>query len=296
MKLTQVKGNTYYINPNFIDLGFYRINEKKTILIDSGFHKTAKNEIIPFMRSRNMIVSGVLCTHGHIDHAGGNNILKKEFGAQIATPYTENILCENSYNMYVLSDHLRFRVYGETIPYYEYKTDVIIYPDYEDIYFLGVDFKILKINGHSPYQIGYITPDNVAYLGDSLLSEEMVEKTKLPYIFDIGEDMRSKNYLKNLECDKYILSHSGVYDDISLLINKNIEHIQSRIEILLDLLKEPSTFDEYTAKIIERLDIYDDLRKIVYIQRTVRSYLSYFQDMNLVDTYIKNHQILFFKK
>ncbi|HBH13007.1 MAG: Hydrolase [Clostridiales bacterium 38_11] len=296
MELKKVKGNTYLISPDFIDLGLYRLNKEQCLLIDSGFHKTAKNEIIPFMEKNNMMVRGILCTHGHIDHAGGNNLLKMTYGAQIAAPYVENMLGENSYNMYVLSDNLRFRIFGETIPSFSYKTDIVINPDYTDFYFLGVDFQIIKIYGHSPYQIGYITPDNVAYLGDALLSESMIRITKLPYIFDVGNDLASKKNLKTLNCDKYILSHKGVYDDIEYLVDQNIDHINSRIEILLDILKEPMYFEDYTADIVNKLEIKADLRKIVYLQRTVRGYLSYFQENNLVDAYLDNNKILFVKK
>ena len=296
MELKKVKGNTYFISPDFIDLGLYRLNAEQCLLIDSGIHKTAKNELIPFMEKNNMIVKGILCTHGHIDHAGGNNILKMTYGAQIAAPYVENMLGENSYNMYVLSDNLRFRVFGDTIPDFGYKTDIVINPDYDDFYFLGVDFKIIKIYGHSPYQVGYITPDNVAYLGDVLLSERMIGITKLPYIFDVGNDLASKQNLKNLKCDKYILSHEGIYDTIDRLIDMNISHINSRIEILLDTLKQPRCFEDYTADIVNKLEINADLRKIVYLQRTVRSYLSYFQENNLVDAYLENNKILFVKK
>jgi glyoxylase-like metal-dependent hydrolase (beta-lactamase superfamily II) len=296
MELKKVKGNTYYITPDFIDLGLYRLNKEECLLIDSGFHKTAKNEIIPFMESNNMTVKGILCTHGHIDHAGGNNILKMTYGAQIAAPYVENMLGENSYNMYVLSDNLRFRVFGDTIPDFSYKTDIVINPDYNDFYFLGVDFQVIKTYGHSPYQVGYITPDNVAYLGDVLLSERMIQITKLPYIFDVGNDLTSKKNLKNLECDKYILSHEGIYDTIDHLIDQNISHINSRIEILLNILKQPKCFEDYTADIVNKLDINADLRKIVYLQRTVRGYLSYFQENNLVDAYLDHNKILFVKK
>lgn len=296
MNLIKVKGSTYYISPYFIDIGVYRLTETECILIDSGFHKTARDEIIPFMKNNNIKVRGILCTHGHIDHAGGNYLLKKEFGSKIAIPYVENYLCENSYNMHVLADNLRFKEFGKTIPDYSYKTDLIINPEYNDLYFLGVDFKIIKIYGHSAYHIGYITPDNVAYLGDTLLSEQMMKKTKLPYIFDIANDLESKKKIKELNCDKYILSHEGVYDDIYHLADKNIAYINSRLDILLQLLREPTAFDDYTAKIISEMDIKNDLRKIIYIQRTIRGYLSYFQDNDLASAFIDDNKIKFVRK
>lgn len=296
MELTKVKGNTYYVPTNFLDLGLYRLNEKECILIDTGFHHTAKQEIIPYMEKHHLSIKGILCTHGHIDHAGGNSLLKKTYGAQIGAPYVENMLAENSYNMYVLNDNLRFRVFGDTIPNFRYKTDMIINPDHRDFYFLGVKFEIINLHGHSPYQLGYVTSDNVAYLGDVLISERMIQTTKLPYIFDVARDLKSKERLKNLNCDYYILSHEGFYTEIHDLVDKNIAHIHSRMDILLDLLKAPTIFEDYTAQIVNRLNIDANLRKIVYLQRTVRSYLAYFQENDWVEAYLDQNRILFVRK
>ncbi len=296
MKVTQIKGNTYQCRTQLIDLILYQLSSKNGILIDTGYHKTAKSEIIPYLTARGMAVKGIINTHGHIDHAGGNNILKMTYGSQIASPYVENMLSENSYNMYVMQDNLRFRVFGDTIPKFRYKTDRIINPDHPDFSFLGIDFGIINLHGHSPYQAGFITPDNVAYLGDVLISEEMIKKTKLPYIFDVGRDLKSKERLKNLSCDYYVLSHEGVYDEITSLVDQNIAHIQSRMDILLDLLKTPQVFEDYTANIVDQLGISANLRKIVYLQRTIRGYLAYFQEMDWVDAYLKDHKIYFVKK
>ena len=296
LDLQQVKGNTYVLKAGFLDLGLYMLGEKECILIDTGFHKTARDEVIPFFRDRNLELKGILCTHGHVDHAGGNSLLKNTYQCPVAVPYVEHVLCENAYNMYVLSDNLRFRFFADTLPRFSYDTDVVVNPEETNLSFLGIPFTVLKLFGHSAYQVGYVTPDNVAYLADALLSRPMIQKTKLPYLFDVGHDMESKERIRRLECDGYILSHEGVHWQVTNLVEENLNHLKSRMSILLELLHEPTNFDAYTARVIEAMGINNDLRKVAYMNRTIRSYLSYFMDQGLVVPEIRDNQIVFVKQ
>ena len=296
MKLKQIKSKTYVINPKYIDLGLYRINDSECILIDSGYKKTADCEIIPFMERNGLSVAGVVCTHGHLDHAGGNCSLKKHFNSKIAAPYFESVFGESTYNMYTLRNNYRFSITKEKHPEFKCDTDYIIKHSQDIITFLDIPFKTIQLHGHSPFQTGYVTPDNVAYLADAIISEEMISKTKVPYIFDIEKDIESKRQLKNLDCDYYILSHDGVYEDITSLIDINITHIFSTIDRLLDYMDEPRSFDDYTAHVMNKLSISGNVRKVVYLQEILKNFITYFSQKNLIDAFEDNKKVLMVKK
>lgn len=296
MKLERIKNKTYRLNPKFIDLVVYMIDKTNCILIDSGYKKTADSEIIPFMKNKGINVNGVLCTHGHLDHAGGNCSLQKHFNAEIAAPYFESVFGESSYNMFTLRNNFRFNATGSKHEDFSCATDHVISPDQESLEICGIKFKTIPLHGHSPYQMGYITPDNVAYLADTIISEEMMEKTKVPYVFDIEKDIKAKRSLKNLDCDYYVLSHEGVYDDISNLIDLNITHTYSNIEKFLNLMDAPRTFEDHTAHVMNSLNIIGNVKKIVYIQEMLRNFVSYYMKNNLVDVFEKNNKLLIVKK
>ena len=296
MKLNSIKGNTFYINPKYIDLGLYRITNNHWILIDTGYEKTASNELVPFFNSCNISIIGILCTHGHLDHVGGNHIIKKQYNSRIASPYIESIFGENSYNMYIIRNNFRFTVTKEALPSFKCPVDDIISSELNTFDFLDIPFKIISLNGHSPNQVGYITPDNVAYLADSLISENLLKKTKIPYIFDIRRDLETKKNLKKLNCDYYILSHEGVYQDITHLIDLNIAHTNNAIESLLSIFDTPASFDSYTASVINKLNLGSSVKKIAYIQEMLRSFVTYFLQQDLIDAFEDKGKIIMVKK
>lgn len=50
----------------------------------------------------------------------------------------------------------------------------------KEISVCGVNFKILYTPGHSPAHICIMTPDDVFYVGDTLISYEVMKGSKLP--------------------------------------------------------------------------------------------------------------------
>lgn len=65
-------------------------------------------------------------------------------------------------------------------------TDRIILPEDNKISFCGVEFGILHTRGHSPDHISIVTPDDILYLSDAVLTEENIRNTKIPYFFLSG--------------------------------------------------------------------------------------------------------------
>ncbi|MBI9104287.1 MAG: MBL fold metallo-hydrolase [Spirochaetales bacterium] len=295
MKMSNLHGNTCYLETRNAGLGLYHLNDKDVILLDTGLKETAEKELIPFFQENRFNLKGILCTHFHYDHSGGIPSLKKVYKPEVVFHYTENILTESSYNMYWISYSQKFKSYDLTLPEYKYYADHVIGDDQEVFSFFDQEFKILHTHGHSPYHISYITPDNVAYIGDTILGDKILDKTKLPYSFNIADDLKAKEMLRKIDCEKYILSHGGVYENIDTLIEKNIDNTLSKIELLLDFLKEPLSFDGFIASIAREFNVSEDISKIDYLQRCGRAYVAYFQDEKFVETIVKDHQICFRK-
>lgn len=101
-----------------------------------------------------------------------------------------------------------------------YRADQIVMPGERVKIFCGVPFGVLPLYGHTPGQIGIITPDKVAYLADVLMSETVMRGAKMPSAVCRADDLKAKASLRALRCDAYVLAHRGVYSEISDLLKK----------------------------------------------------------------------------
>lgn len=93
-------------------------------------------------------------------------------------------------------------------------------------------FRILHTPGHSSGHICAVTPDNVCYTGDALMSQALLD-AKLPYGLSIQLAMESRERLRELEdCDFFIMAHKGVCAgrEIGPLIDANQELVRRRAE------------------------------------------------------------------
>jgi glyoxylase-like metal-dependent hydrolase (beta-lactamase superfamily II) len=59
-------------------LTLYFVRDREWAVVDTGIAETVANVIVPFMAERGGIeaLELALCTHGHVDHVGGNGALK----------------------------------------------------------------------------------------------------------------------------------------------------------------------------------------------------------------------------
>ena len=58
-----------------------------------------------------------------------------------------------------------------------------------------------------------------------------------------------------LENNKYVVAHKGIYDDITKLINDNIDFYESRVMTIYELIDRPMTFECIMKVVLENLNI-----------------------------------------
>ena len=82
MELIQIGKNTYYIKNN-TNIGIYKINEKDIYLIDTGNDSDAGKKILKIINDNNFNIKGIINTHSHADHIGGNNYIQNKTNTNI---------------------------------------------------------------------------------------------------------------------------------------------------------------------------------------------------------------------
>ncbi len=295
MDIIQVKDNTYLIDTGMTYIPFYKISEKEIIMLDTGWAAGERKGIQEALDREALIVAGIISSHAHVDHIGNNNYLKEKYNCVIAMHEVEAALCSSIYNLkFFFSGHPLDEVkrhYGNM----ECQTDILIRGEQCSVTVGNVEFGLFHNPGHSPAHICIITPDNVAYLGDGLVSHDVMEGSKMPYANVLSEDLASKAKLRGLDCSRYIIAHKGIYDDIHQLIDDNIEFYQSCAQRVREIINRPMTMEEITKAVMRELGIsVKSVNKYMAIEKMLRSNIEYLQETGSIELRVDDGLLKYF--
>lgn len=289
----QVAGKTgcLYLMGNCIP--YYEIKEKEWILMDSG-SRLARTELAEYLSENKISVRAVLCSHGHYDHTENNRFLQEEYGAELVM---------SCLDAGVLQDTLSLKTvfYSNTIQDNERewsdmlcKADQLILPGQEQVKVCGVPFQILSLPGHAASHIGFVTPDGVAYLADSMFDWESLKKGRLFYMLCWSQTLKTLERIKGFGYKKYILAHYGVFDGVKDLAEENIRRFKEILEDLKPLISRDITLEQLTAKVINDLGHpVKRIEKARLYERIVRSMLEYLLEQGDVSCYVKDGSVCY---
>ena len=288
MELRQIKGNTWVVEAMEY-IPFYKLDDRRCILLDTGLLQE-REELEQALLSHGLRPVGVLCSHAHVDHCANNQYFQEKYGAKIALTAPEAALCSNL---------LTLKCYFLTLPpdmvaressCMVHTPDVIIPPEDGPFSFCGAKFQILHTPGHSAGHICVITPDNVCYTADALLSHTMLG-AKLPYHLSHQAAIESREKLRGLNCAHYIMAHRGTCSQAELegLIDENQALIRRRAQEILALIVRPMS----ASQINEAVCIQDELftkkpRRALRFERNIRFFVEYLTDQGLLESTCKN--------
>lgn len=289
MNVIKVKRNTYCIDTGMTYIPFYKINDNDIIMLDTGLKKGEREIIENVIESNNFKVCGIINSHAHIDHIGNNAYLKNKYGCIISMPNYEAIICTSPANLKVYYGNQALADIKKNYGHMICTTDIRIYENQNVVQICGVDFKIIHTPGHSPAHICIITPDDAAYLGDALVSYELMNGAKIPYAHILSEDMKSKAKLYDLKCSKYIVAHKGIYDDIKKLIDDNIDFYEHKALMIYNLVNKPMTMEEImkSACIKFGINIYN-ITRYNMINMMLKSYIEYLYEIKKLKVVVKD--------
>jgi len=283
MEIVKIKGNTFCIDTGMTYIPFYKINEEEIIMLDTGWAKGERDGIVNLLESNNFTVSGIINSHSHIDHVGNNAFLKAKYNCTIAMASYEALICSSTTNLKLYFSNLTLTEVTEHLGHMVCETDIMVPEEQNKIYLCDIKFKVLHTPGHSPAHMCIITPDDVAYLGDSLISYEVMSGAKMPYAYILKEDLKSKEKLYDLNCSKYIVAHKGIYSDITKLIYDNMVFCKNRAKMVYDAIEGPMTKEEIFKAVCKAFNIRiaNKLRYSV-IDRMFICYLDYLHETGML--------------
>lgn len=284
MELRHVYGNTYVAEGKTALFPVYKLSETDIVLLDTGYAKLDRSALVNLIEDNHFTLRGIICTHAHFDHTGNVCYLQKKYGCLAAAQIIEAGISVNpdAYRAnYVALTYGKSReIFLEEC----FIADVIISADADHLDFCGARFGILQLPGHSAGHIGIVTPDNVAYLGDCLISQNEIDIAKLPTSMFIARDLESKASLHDLHCQAYIIAHKEVLTDIHDLIERNIAFVKEKEQEVLGCLRDGMTFSDWIYTFCKQKNIrtHNEL-KFSIVERNFCNYVDYLTDIGKIE-------------
>lgn len=272
MELIQVGKRTYYIK-NPTNIGVYQISDTEVYLIDTGNDKEAGKKILKLIQGEGWTVRGIISTHSHADHIGGNQVIQNRTGCPVyaygmetcvtAFPLLEPSLLYGGYpfkplrNKFLMAKASAVTAMDNHLP--EGLTD-------------------FSLPGHYLDMIGIKTDDEVYFLADALFSAETIGKYHVFFLYDVQGYLDTLDKLAQLQGQWFIPSHCEATPDISGLIDRNRRQILAIAENIVVLCHEPITWEDILKHVFDDYDLTMDPSQYVLVGSTIRSYLAYLHD------------------
>ena len=278
MNLTHIKGNTWVIEASQL-IPLYRLDDGRCVLLDTGL-PGEREELDETLRSNRLTPARVLCSHAHVDHCANNRYFQEKYGTKVALTFPEAGMCSTPLTLKCYFLTLSPGTVERESSCMIHEPDYFIPPHDGPFTLGGVKFQVIQTPGHSAGHICTITPDNVCYTADALLSTELLN-AKLPYNLSQQMAAESREKLRNLACDAYIMAHRGVCsgEEIGALIDANQALIRRRAEEILNLVDRPMTASQIdeAACLFYTLLTHRPPRALRF-ERNVRFFLEYLVD------------------
>lgn len=286
-ELIQVSANDYYVDcPS--RMGIVRTGEKDVVMIDSGNDASAAKKALRHIRENGWELKAVFNTHSHADHIGGNRYLQDNTGCPV---YANGKECDFIRHP-ELEPHLLCGGYpAEELlnKFFLAKPSAAEQITEKD---LPDGWSVIPLPGHSEDQIGFLTPDGTAYIGDALASAETLSKYAISYTFDIGSCLETIEKLKGTDASCFVPSHAEHLADIAPLCETNTRVMLEVGDRILSLLSDPITHDELMKKVFDVYEISMSIPQFCLIGTTIRSYIFWMRQQGKVKCFLQDNRIL----
>lgn len=289
-ELNKVGERTYYIESP-AKIGIYLLDDENVCLIDSGNDKDAGRRISKILEENNWKLKCIINTHSNADHVGGNEYLQRKYSCEILTTdveaaFTRNPILEPSFLYGGFPNKLiknKFLL-AKTSKAHEISDDNL--PE-------GLEY--FKLPGHFFQMIGIKTSDDVYFLADCLSGENIINKYHVSFIYDVKSYVETLEKLRNLDGKMYIPAHAEATTDLAGLIEANINKVNEIKNNVINLCNK-TNFEEILKEIFTMYNLKMDFNQYVLVGSTIKSYLSYLLEQDLVEVVFEDNKLLWLKK
>jgi glyoxylase-like metal-dependent hydrolase (beta-lactamase superfamily II) len=288
-EIRNLTGSSYMI-PGPTNIGLIVKNDS-AILVDSGNDKDSGRKIRKALDENGWKLGAVINTHSNADHIGGNNYLQKITDCKVYSTKAERAFIETPmleasflWGGYPNKDICNKFFIADSSSVSEVLTG-------ESLLFDG-SIRIIELPGHYFEMIGIVTSDEVAYIGDSIFDKNILDKYKLPFIYDVNAFKETIRNLKKLEAKYYVMSHGEVTSYIDGIADYNLRLVESTEETILDALKAPMIFEKLLKIVCDKNSIELNCGQYALVGSTIRSFLSCLHNENWIGYQFEDNEMI----
>ena len=286
-ELIQVAENSYYIQRP-AKIGLVKLNENEVCLIDTGNDKDAGKKIKKVLDANGWTLKAIYNTHSNADHIGGNQYLQKQTGCKI---YAPGIECDFT-NHPILEPAYLYGGYPPKDLRHKFLLAQESKAEYLNKDVLPEGIEIIELPGHFFDMVGFRTSDEVVYLADCLSSKETLDKYQISVLYDVESYLKTLEMVKNMKAKMFVPSHAEPTEDIRELVQYNIDKVYEIAEKIVDICKEPQSFEVILQKLFAEYNLKMTFEQHVLVGSTVRSYLAWLKDQGRLDIVFDNNMLL----
>ncbi len=293
--LEKICGNTFYM-PGRANVGIFIGEKGRCTLIDAGLDDYVGKNVLRLAHQYDWQLEGIINTHGHADHCGGNSYLQNKTHVPVYATAPEAALMENPelepYYLYSAAPIKELQIrFLKAKP-----SRVASIIDKGPFEISGAVFEILSLMGHSPGHAGIVTPDDVCFLGDAVCPKAVLEKYKIPYYDDIERALITLKRLKEMNHSYFVLAHGGVMDDIRDIVELNIRVLYETAEMIQDILTTPLTREGVVEALVNKLDIPLNVVQYYLVSASTAAYITYLCDEGVLEPIIDGSRLVWARR
>lgn len=286
-ELIQAGPCSYYIDCP-AKIGVYRAAGDAVYLIDSGGDKDVGRRVRKAVDEQGWTVRGIINTHAHADHTGGNNYLQRQFSCKaFARPAEAAIARCPEFEPALL--------YGGR-PFSELRHKFLMAQPSEVFDVSDPDFpkelELIPLPGLYFEMTGVRTPDGTVFLADCVSSPETLAKYRVGYIYDVEKYLQTLDFIETLQAPVFVPSHAPACGDMGGLSRINRAAVLEAADVILELCRDAVDFERLLKALFDRFGLTMNFQQYVLVGSTVRSYLSWLKDAGRVQAEFSDNLLL----
>ncbi len=276
MKRVHISGDTYYV-PGITNVCLYR-----DYMIDPSNNENVDWDHPPEVKY-------ALVSHLHTDHFW-NGAKMRAAGAKVYAPRCERSAIENT--DINVNGNFCWAVPPEGMrPWYFTSVSCPVDGAIDE---LDMPLKVVPLPGHTQWQVGFLTPDNVLAAADAIVTKKVWDTKRIVYYTSPDDARRSLEYIRDCGADYVIPSHCSLLskDEAAELAEVNLKGIDMLEEAVLKVLgREERTTEEMVSGTGCALKIRDDFTMNIVVETTVRAFLFMLSRQNRVRYQLRQHKV-----
>ena len=284
--LVALSARTAYI-PGVNNIGVIEVGATEVVLVDSGIDKDAARQIRTACTQAGKQIVGVISTHHHADHIGGNAYLCRNiehlqiYASPLEAALIEYPMLEPMYLSYGAAPvaPLQNRFVMATAAPVHQRIDVGV------LHIAEAAVEIVAIPGHSVAQIAVVY-DGVCFAADAFLGVDVLAKHGLPYAHDVRAQQASLQVVAQLPVHTWIPGHGPREDEASITatLAANQQALTDGLAIVADACLPAAGLATVVARVQQRMGkTSTQLAQYAVFASGVMAYLQTLHATNVVD-------------